>query len=364
MSKIIETELVRRELYHHILEQISEKLKFYLQSKEIQHLLLRYIFNKIIQRTPEDDMIFIYKSSNICQLQIERDFKFKSIPLDQSDFIAFLDGLLLDANKKLISKINSNEIPDDSNVLFDTLQNNLIYHNRAYKNISNLANSHNFNCHPYCVALNIRYTYLHLSTHGLARDYNRMGYKPTDGLEMFASAFNHYFHLYHSAFPDLEKPFGSLGSFFEAIDQDLLNKSIDVVINSLRNEQVTVNSELFTESVFLSDMYKKHMSRTSFYKSSKNKNKSKQMIMFVNPPFDELLMSIVFFIYQHLNLEYKTILTAPNWDNFLFLDVLKNYKQTKTVTVHKKGTLWFINHMNNKRIGPCDIAEIFIHPSH
>jgi hypothetical protein len=352
--KIIETEIVRKMLYNSILEQVYEKLKLHLQIKEIQHLLLRYIFNKIIQRTANDDPIFIPRYSAICQLQIERDFKFKSITINQNEFISFLDQLLLDAHNKLQLKINSNEIPNDSNVVLDHMHNSLIYRNFTYKNISNLATSHNSNLHNYCVALNIRYTYLHLSTHGLARDYSRMGYKPSDGLEMFASAFNHYFYLYHSAFPDLETPFGSIGSFFESIDQHMLNQCIDIVIQSLKNENIVSDFTNFTNFKFVPNIYNhKHHKST----------KQNQLTMFVNPPFDELLMSIVFFIYHHLQLEHKTILTAPNWDNFLFLDYLKKYKETKTVNIYKKGTLWFINHMNNKRIGPCDIAEIVIDPT-
>jgi hypothetical protein len=44
-----------------------------------------------------------------------------------------------------------------------------------------------------------------------------MGYKPDDKvIEGFGSAFNHYFNMYYSAFPDLEACFGSKGSFFNA----------------------------------------------------------------------------------------------------------------------------------------------------
>jgi type IV secretory pathway VirD2 relaxase len=35
----------------------------------------------------------------------------------------------------------------------------------------------------------------------------------------------------------------------------------------------------------------------------------------------------------------------------------------KKVVIYKKGRLKFINHMNGKRIFPCDIAELHLTPS-
>jgi hypothetical protein len=79
MCNIIEKELVRKSLYEHILHEISDKLDLYLQQKEIQHFLLRYIFNKIIERKDDEDPIFIFKLSEICRLQVVKDFEFKQI---------------------------------------------------------------------------------------------------------------------------------------------------------------------------------------------------------------------------------------------------------------------------------------------
>ena len=79
--KIIETELYRKHLYNNIVDKVSYKLKTYLDSKEIQHFLLRYIFNKIIERLPKNDPIFIYKYSDICYLQVEKDFELKILKL-------------------------------------------------------------------------------------------------------------------------------------------------------------------------------------------------------------------------------------------------------------------------------------------
>lgn len=359
MTNIIETELVRRNIYNNIIDKISEKLKNHIKQKEIQHLLLRYIFNKIIERRQHNDPIIIPEYSDICFLQIKKDFEFKDIKIDAKTFVKEVDELLKEGENVMKTiKIN-----DDKYIKYISDKNHFLYNNKIYKNISNLGDPKHPELFPYCIALNIRYTYLHLSTHGLARDYYKMSYNKYDGFEIFASSFNHYFDCYHSAFPDLEKPFGSLGSFFENVEPELLKCSIQTVLNSIKNDSYSIGQEkYFTDCFFLSDIYKKEIKQiSSFYKSSKKKLKNK--VMFVNPPFDMILMSIVFFIFEHLNVEYKTILTVPNWSNFLFLEKLKKHPKTKKTIIYPKGTLKFINHMNNKKIFPCDIAEIYLYPN-
>lgn len=360
-KKIIETELSRKKLYQSILDNINEKLEKYLLIKEVQHFMLRYIFNKIIERRDYNDPIFIPEYSDICYLQVQKDFEFKNIQIDVNEFIKYIDDLLKDAENKMKDKI----IENDKLIYYDKKLDSFFYNNKIYKNISNLGTTPEF--YPYCIALNIRYSYLHLSTHGLARDYYKMGYSKSDGFEIFASSFNHYFNLYHSAFPDLEKPFGSLGSFFSSVDPCLLKCAIRNVIESIKNNKCLENIEKeFRENnvdvpCFLSDIYKKKSEPSrSYYKSSKNRLKNK--VMFVNPPFDMVLMSIVFLIFEYLNIEYKTIFTVPNWDNFLFLDKMKKHSRTKKTIIYPKGQLCFINHMNNRRIYPCDIAEIYLLP--
>ena len=72
-SKTVETELLRQQLYNKIIDKVSEKLKKYLQQKEIQHFILRYVFNKIIERRSENDPVFIPEYSEICYLQVQKD---------------------------------------------------------------------------------------------------------------------------------------------------------------------------------------------------------------------------------------------------------------------------------------------------
>lgn len=362
-TNIIESELYRKKLYQFILDNINEKLKKHLLIKEVQHFMLRYVFNKIIERRDYNDPIFIPEYSDICYLQVQKDFEFKNIQIDVNEFVKYIDELLKDADNKMKDTVIENDKP----IYYDKNLNSFFYNNKYYKNISNLGNYKNPEFYPYCIALNIRYSYLHLSTHGLAREYYKMGYSKSDGFEIFASSFNHYFDFYHSAFPDLEKPFGSLGSFFSSVEPCLLKCAIYNVIESIKNNKCLENAkEEFKENgielpFFLSDIYKNsEIPKKNYYKSSKNRFKNK--VMFVNPPFDMVLMSVVFFIFEHLNIEYKTIFTVPNWSNFLFLDKIKKHIRTKKTIIYPKGQLCFINHMNNRRIYPCDIAEIYLLP--
>lgn len=360
-TNIIETELLRKQLYQNIIVKISEKLHTYLQPKEIKHFLLRYVFNKIIERKPENDPIFIPEPSIICNLQVEKDFEFKKILIDVKEFIEYLDDLLMKASETISKSKEEQTINNDSEITYDNINKIFTYKNNNYRNISELCTNNKPELYNYCIALNIRYTYMNLSTHGLARDYYKMGYTRTDGVEIFASSFNHYFDLYHSAFPDLEKPFGSLGSFFSSVDNILLKYAIETVITCIRNGEYNEGMEKrFNESFFMSDIYKKN-TKCSYYKSSKSKSKNK--VMFVNPPFDMVLMSIVFFVFEHLNIEHRTIFTVPNWGDFLFLERIKKHTRTKKTVIYPKGSLKFINHMNNKRIYPCDIAEIYLYPN-
>jgi hypothetical protein len=374
-SKIIETEIYRKNLYNSILDKVFLKLNKHLDTKEIQHFLLRYIFNKIIERTQENDPVFIPQYSEICYLQVEKDLEFKNIIIDNMntrEFVDYIDDLLKEAEIELNKAVNDNIIENDKTIIYNKETNFFIYNGKNYKNISNLANTNNTHLHSYCIALNIRYSYLHLSTHGLAREYYKMGYSRTDGFEIFASSFNHYFDLYHSAFPDLEKSFGSLGSFFESVDNVLLKYAIQNVLESIRNNKYIENENIKKENgedityFFMSDIYgtlansNKKNNKKCYYKSSKNRYKNK--VMFVNPPFDMVLMSIVFFIFEYLNIEFKTIFTVPNWKDFLFLERMKQHSRTKKTILYPKGKLKFINHMNNKKIYPCDIAEIYLYP--
>jgi hypothetical protein len=329
-NKIVERELIRQQLYTEILQLLkilmgphikTQKIRDKWGDKELNHLLLRYLFNKIIGRTDNDDPIFIYNPSKIVEEQLINDFKFAGINYDPIQLMNYIDKKFKDAYDTLQ---NSN-IPDDD--IPTMVSNKILYKGVEYNDISKLGEN-NPEYLGYALALNIRYNYIHLESHGLARQYELMGFTPDDACEGFASAFNHYFNSYCSAFPDLERPFGSIGSFF--------NQSLD------------------------------------------NWNK---YIVFVNPPFDQILMDIVLnrvteFLNESNNrrtqstedttnklmpYDHHYILTMPNWTDWKGLYNFKMNIETYMTVIYLKGSLPFINHMDNddKPIYPSDIVELF-----
>ncbi len=183
--------------------------------KENSNLILRFLFNKIITRRTDDDPVFLSNPSESAPRQIAEDFKYHQIVNYEA---SKLSTLLCDAFAKASQTLASSKISDDDTVVYDETDSYILYRGKKYEDIAGLVRN-NKSCAAQAVALNIRYTYLRLLTHGLANDYRKMGYSPDDPVvEAFASAFNHFFTRYHSAFPDLETCFGSRGSFFSGGD--------------------------------------------------------------------------------------------------------------------------------------------------
>lgn len=158
------------------------------------------------------------------------------------------------------------------------------------------------------VVLHIRYLYLGMKNLALCTDYRSRKLSPKDGAEAFASAFNHYFDTYWSAFPDLERRFGSRGSFF--------------------NEQ----------------------------------NWSQNVTLYVNPPFDETLCDRMVtkiveseWIGPTQNIEF----TLPNWPDFRALERLKKMDGVMETRIIEKSATCFIDPIDNrKEVCPCDIIII------
>jgi hypothetical protein len=329
-ESVIERELVRMKLYNEILTSLQIWLEPYLKNqkgkerwtdKNVNQLLLRYILNKIITRLDNEDPIFIYRESSIAKEQLERDSKYSHLNFDYNKLAIKLDNLL----KNAYDSLKSFNIPKDESVSLDN--GILMYKGVQYEDWSKLGEM-NPQYISYAVALNIRYRYIHLENHNLAREYDKMGFQKEDACEAFASAFNHYFNTYCSAFPDLERPFGSIGSFF--------NQNLD----------------------------------------SWNK-----YIIFVNPPFDEVLMNEVFnkilqFLEEansrrladpantttiYLPYDHHYVITVPNWTDWGGLIKFKDNNWTYMAAIYMKGELPFIDYMNKdpRIIMPVDIAELF-----
>lgn len=301
-EKLIETELLRKRIYEKEFIDWATKEIPELKYKEICHILLRYLFNKIISKTDEEDPIFIETRSILAEEQLKKDFVYNKSSRDPQKFIDQLEKKF-----SLGATVMAGEVlrPDRKVSLSGD---KIMYGTWKYDDISSLAKK-NPESIKYALALNIRYNYLKLTTHGLARVYKDMA-KPSEGCEAFASAFNHYFDRFCSAFPDLETPFGSMGSFF-------------------------------------------------------NKREWPISKIYMNPPFDESLMTHamkqVMVYCRESKTEVEFLCTFPKWDAFPGLDIFRKCEWMRVVNVYEKGEIPFIDYMNDERIiYPCGIVEVIV----
>ncbi|UJR17302.1 hypothetical protein I4U23_004197 [Adineta vaga] len=215
---LIEAELIRERLYEALLVSVRTWLsdrpsKVRWSDIQISHILLRYIFNKkaTISR-PIPDPIFVIGTSSIARRQLYRDLEVMQV----SDGIQLADlidhELILAALDMCTTQIDM----DESVILSPKMGGKLIYRNRIQNDFSRLAQRYGYEYYNAAYALGIRYSYLRLLNHGLARAYKnetKLSSNYPLACECFASAFNHYFDNYYSAFPDLEVCFGSRGCF-------------------------------------------------------------------------------------------------------------------------------------------------------
>ena len=300
---LIESEILRSKIYNkEIIDWIHKKLNSNFESHKIKHLVIRYLFNKIIDRKLDDDPIFIVSESKYAETQLQEDLNYYNITeLDLKSRFVYCNNLFKEKSKFLHRDLEP------------SLKDGYIkYGYTRYTDISNLGlnNPDKIN---YALALNIRYTYLHLTTQGLARDFKNMNYTKDMCTEGFGTSFNRYFDNYCSAFPDLESVFGSKGSFF--------------------------NISEWTTS-----------------------------IVYVNPPFDKTVMDlaidrVIQYIESHQSSKQLFIFTLPNWPQWEHLIKLKNSRYTTDFKIYLKvdKSLPFIDYMNDcKIIYPCDIAEVFL----
>jgi hypothetical protein len=302
MSTIIETELVRAKLWSELREKIIS-LKLFgmrlLTYKENSNLILRYLFNKIITKKISDDPVFIISKSLLAENQLILDLKYFKINNNPINIINIIEQHLTNS----FNTLKTISIKEDQKV---EEKNGIIYYGiHEYPN--------NLKCDsyllPYAFALHLRYNYINLSTHGLANNYFKQGFNPSDNIiEGFASSFNHYFNRYHSAFPDLEKVFGSSGSFFDC-------------------------------------------------------DKFQADIVVCNPPFDISVMNSMINKIKNIlerQSNIKFILTFPYWTDYQEMIDLQNYKHTKSFKIIKKKETEFIDYISKKIIQPCDIVEVIV----
>ena len=201
-----------------------------------------------------------------------------------------------------------------------TMDQTLIYRDRVQQDFSALAQRYGSDYYNAAYALGLRYSYLRLTGHGLARAYRDETKRSPDcpfACECFASAFNHYFDRYYSAFPDLEMFFGSRGCFFKA----------------------------------------------------KWEQDPEGMTYYVCPPFDESLMQLcadhVLNALNQRSVRRATFVFAipGGWTDFHALEQLKRSPRTVKIIDYPEGLLPFIDHMAKKGrqiVYPTDICELVL----
>jgi len=254
-------------------------------------MLLRYRFN--LRAAANDDPVFVTTTNAAAEAQFLKDCVYFRLRDKPATLLAKVQSRIKEAARSILAA----DISPDAEV---TMRGDYLHYKQLrFRDINELGK-----IDPVAaIALHIRYGYLHLDNHGLARVYE--GEKDT-AAEGFASAFNSYFSSYYSLFPDLEAPFGSRGSFFDA--------------------------ECFDAP-----------------------------IVQVNPPFDEeLIDSVVERVFQLIDAGATNtfIVTLPLWNDVQGLVQLRASQWTRAIREYDKGKLPFVDAMTGKTIYPCKIVEV------
>ncbi len=317
---MIEEELVRQQCYSDFLQVVARVLQPRLKWKTIHQMMLRFVFNRLASRNgvPGSDPVFVSEPCVSSKAQLTQDLKYAGISDSENpDLVDRIEQSFSDMTATCIQRCthvaNRDQVP-----LFLSNSSQIKYGVEVYKDISDLARKH-----PKFVsnalALQIRYRYLHLDNHGLAFPYQKvLGLATTDALEGFASAFNHYFDVYCSAFPDLEAPFGSIGSFFTVFGGPLGAgvKNTTVMINPVFDETI------MTRAITI------------------------MLAMLAERPVDLSSLNVTFIL--------------PEWKAYEPLDRLRKSSALRSQTSYPKGQLAFIQYMNVPpiEITPCDIVVL------
>jgi hypothetical protein len=343
MSSLVERELFRAALFAHLLTNVADILaqcrsKVPIGSKEVSQLVLRYIFNKIPMRKDkselgddDDDPVFITTSSEAAAAQVARDLQHFGVSPSQLSAADLVQVIEYRFAKAATAMRRTKFKPDEAVVLETAASIPLLrYKGVTYTDHAQLGKRYPEHLH-HVLALGIRYGYLQLANQGLACDYGR-DYAADAAVEAFASAFNHFFDTYYSAFPDLEVAFGSRGSFFAAAAASAASAAADT-------------------------------------------HNTKPMLLMVNPPFDETVMSLavekvlsMLATRNESELQLRVRMILPAWKNLAALEHITASKFVTSRVLHKKGTFAFVNHMLPratvtsplKAIFPCDLWEVWL----
>lgn len=305
-NNLIDKEIIRskcwNKLEHSLLSLKLRDNKGLLKFRDIHRMLVRYLMIQIIERTPDDDPVFIIKPNDIAVKQLRDDFAYMKIIGTHEKF---LDTLYHEFIKYKICLDNFH----DKNPSIPTLDKTtrIIRYNDKHWKIPFTVDDDKLS---YVVALLIRYDYLDINSYELCNDYTSTQLKPNDSVgEFFASPFNHYFDYYFSAFPDLEIPLGSNGSIWN------LTKIPE------------------------------HLS-----------------VCFINPPFDASIIRVLLNkINSWMSLASNNItiyLTIPYWSDMEEIANMSDNTYYKSERIIHKRETRFIDHKTKNVIQPCDILKV------
>jgi hypothetical protein len=225
---ILELELERQTRFADDVAWLRKTFLPTANARQASLFLLRILFNQVVGRQDEvDDAVFCVSRSPLTLPQIAEDLAYKHIAhVDAGDLLtqllrrwaAHAAALRAHTPRRAFSVVMQN----------DELQVRERQHRAVagqpgvaeavllrFPDVNSLGRAFPAE-RERLAALHIRYRYIGLDYQGAARDFAGLGYRADDVtvVEGFASALNHYFVRYCSAFPDLETAFGSIGSFW------------------------------------------------------------------------------------------------------------------------------------------------------
>lgn len=251
-------EISRYNLIINIKNHVERVIKEYTQCinrREIHNIFLRYLFLQIANGKTKYDPVFPYKGNNYVQL--EKDIKTLIIPKQPDKCQEIIDKLDLCnlCNKAVIQLINN--IQQLSNISYELEKNTLIntiefkilnhkvfINKKNYKKLSKRVTDDVI----YCLLL--RYKMLNMNTYSLSVPPKIMSMLQDEfqiEFELFGSPMNSYMKHFCSIFGDLEKHFGSYGSFFDLtitkgnfeanppFDNEIIKLTINKLCDTLNN---------------------------------------------------------------------------------------------------------------------------------
>lgn len=242
---LVTQELLRKRLYDEDVQWLASTHLKHFTGNQVVLFMLRILFNKIMERDSKSqtcfdtanalagDPVFISEHSQVARLQILKDLEYKQKNMDHTQLaqtiadeidarwyahsIELRTNLSASVQHQSPSSVTTSNESDDSRV---TLSGGFLRcHGMAFADIQGLGSRYPQHLDA-LFAVHLRYRYIGLGHQGAARDFAEMGWQKDQAVEGFASTLNHYFDTYCSAFPDIEAPFGSIGSYWKMSQMD------------------------------------------------------------------------------------------------------------------------------------------------